>query len=196
MTIVLITILIMSVVLHEVSHGVVADRLGDPTARAAGRLTLNPIKHLDPVGSVVVPLALILSGTSFIFGWAKPVPYNPYYLRDRRWGPALVGMAGPLTNVSLAVVFGLAIRSGTLTGPVPQAIVVINLVLAVFNLIPIPPLDGSKLMYALLPAGLVSAYARLEPYGIVVAIGLVYFLGGYILSPPVRMLFRLLTGLG
>jgi Zn-dependent protease len=198
-----IVILIASVVLHELAHGVVAERLGDPTARNAGRLTLNPLKHLDPVGSLLVPLALVVStGGTFVFGWAKPVPYNPYYFRDRQWGPALVGLAGPLSNVVLALLFGLAIRWGLLYGHVPQllggvfvAVVVINLVLAVFNLIPIPPLDGSKLMYALLPRRYIPAYAQLETFGFVVVLGLVYFLGGHVLSRPVMLLFRLITGI-
>jgi Zn-dependent protease len=204
MTIVVsILVLVVSVVVHELSHGVVADRLGDPTARYAGRLTLNPLKHLDPLGSILVPLTLVVSGAPFVFGWAKPVPYNPYNLSDRRWGPALVGLAGPLSNVSLAVVFGLAIRWGNVEGPFLQAlgpvfvlIIFINLVLALFNLIPIPPLDGSKLVYALLPAGYLRAYARLEAFGFIIVIGLLYFFGGQILSRPVTLLFRLITGIG
>lgn len=193
---ILVTILVMSVVLHELSHGLVADRLGDPTARFAGRLTLNPLKHLDPLGSIFLPLLLIFSGSSFVFGWAKPVPYNPRNLRNRRWGPALVGVAGPVANIALALLFGLGIRSGALQGLLPHAVVLINLVLAVFNLIPIPPLDGSKLIYAVLPASYLRIYAQLETVGILVAVGFVYYLGGYILSPPVRFLFRLITGRG
>ena len=204
MTIILsILILVMSVVVHELSHGVVADRLGDPTARFAGRLTLNPLKHLDPVGSILVPLALVVSGAPFVFGWAKPVPYNPYNLSDRRWGPALVGLAGPLSNVGLAVLFGLAIRWGDVGGPILQAvgpvfvlIIFINLVLALFNLIPVPPLDGSKLVYALLPARYLRAYAQLEAFGFIIVIGLLYFFGGQLLSRPVTLLFRLITGIG
>lgn len=191
-----VTILVVSVVLHELSHGLVADRLGDPTARFAGRLTMNPLKHLDPVGSVLIPLLLVASGTSFIFGWAKPVPYNPRYLRSRRWGSALVGAAGPAANVGLALLFGFGIRAGFLQGQIAYLVVLINLVLAVFNMLPIPPLDGSKLVYAFLPAAHLRLYAQLEPVGIIVVVGLVYFLGGYILSPPVLLLFRLITGLG
>ena len=204
MTIILsILILVVSVVVHEVSHGVVADRLGDPTARFAGRLTLNPLKHLDPLGSILVPLTLVVSGAPFVFGWAKPVPYNPYNLSDRRWGPALVGLAGPLSNISLAVLFGLAIRWGDTGGPFLQAlgpifvlIIFINLVLALFNLIPIPPLDGSKLVYALLPARYLRAYAQLETFGFIIVIGLLYVFGGQLLSRPVTLLFRLITGIG
>lgn len=197
-----ILVLVVSVVLHELSHGIVADRLGDPTARYAGRLTLNPLKHLDPIGSIVVPLSLVVSGSPFVFGWAKPVPYNPYNLQDRRWGPALVGLAGPLSNIGLAVFFGLAIRWGDIHGPFLEAlgtvfvvIVLVNLVLATFNLIPIPPLDGSKLVYALLPVAYLRLYARLETYGFIIVLGILYFFGGYILSRPVGFLFRLITGL-
>jgi Zn-dependent protease len=191
-----IVILIVSVVLHEVSHGVVADRLGDPTARYAGRLTLNPLRHLDPVGSVILPAVLVVSGAPFVFGWAKPVPFNPRYLRHRRWGPALVGLAGPATNLVLAVLAGLLIRWDVAGGTFPVMVVVINLVLAVFNLLPVPPLDGSRLVAALLPPAYLQWYARLEGAGILIAIVLVYALGGYILGPPVRVLFRLITGSG
>ena len=191
-----IAILIISVVLHEVSHGAVADRLGDPTARLAGRLTLNPLKHLDPMGSVIIPATLALSGSPFVFGWAKPVPYNPHYLRYGRLGPALVGIAGPLTNLGIALAVGLLIRAGALDGPIAVAVVIINLVLAVFNLIPIPPMDGSRLLAAFLPVAALRLYAQLERGGILVALALVYLLGGYILGPPVRFLFRAITGLG
>jgi len=203
MTILSILVLVVSVVLHELSHGIVADRLGDPTARYAGRLTLNPLKHIDPVGSILLPLSLVVLGAPFVFGWAKPVPYNPYNLSDRRWGPALVGLAGPLSNVGLAVMFGLVIRWGDVHGPFLEAlgsvfvlIVFINLVLALFNLIPIPPLDGSKLVYALLPVRYIRAYARLEAFGLIIVIGLLYFFGGYMLSWPVTFAFRLITGMG
>jgi Zn-dependent protease len=193
-TVLLIAILVVSVVLHELAHGLVADRLGDPTARLAGRLTLNPLPHLDPVGSVLLPAALAVSGSSFLFGWAKPVPFNPLHLRDRRWGPALVGVAGPLANVLLAAVAALGVRHGVPGTPVLQAVVVINLVLAVFNLIPIPPLDGSRLVSPVLPRELRRVFARVERVGMVLVVGLVYFYGGRILSPPVRFLYRALTG--
>ena len=192
----LLSILVVSAVLHELSHGMVAERLGDPTARLAGRLTLNPIPHLDPVGSILLPAMLVLSGSPFVFGWAKPVPFNPRYLRNRRWGPALVGAAGPLANLSLAVLAGIALRGGVPGAPVLYAIVVINLVLAVFNLIPVPPLDGSRLVYPLLPASLRYGYARLERVGIILVFGLVYVLGGPLLSVPVRFLSRVITGVG
>ncbi len=149
-----IIILFMSVIIHEVSHGFAAGLQGDPTAKLAGRLTLNPLAHIDPIGSIVVPIITSLGG--FPFGWAKPVPFNPYNLRSQRWGELIVAIAGPLSNILLALVFGLIIRFGGHTLPVPFlslsfAIVFINFSLAIFNLIPIPPLDGSKVLFAFLP---------------------------------------------
>jgi len=198
-----ILVLIASVVLHELSHGFMAERLGDGTAREAGRLTLNPLKHLDPVGSFLVPLALVAStGGSFVFGWAKPVPYNPYRLRNRRWGPALVGAAGPLANIGLAIAFGLTLRWGDPYSPLLRVgasvcamVVIINLVLALFNLIPIPPLDGSRILHAFLPPATMRAYVKLERYGFLIVVGVVYFLGQTILSRPVMFLFQLITGI-
>lgn len=175
-----IVVLVMSVVVHEVSHGAMAFWLGDPTAKYAGRLTLNPFKHLDWWGSLVVPLIMIFT-LGIGFGWAKPVPYNPYNLRDQRKGPALVGLAGPLSNILVALVFGLLARfmymsslikldiiqnllsrnyenlASSISGSfssifflIFSMIIIINVFLAFFNLIPIPPLDGSKLIFAIL----------------------------------------------
>ncbi|MDP3956182.1 MAG: site-2 protease family protein [bacterium] len=149
-----VIILIFSAIVHEVAHGYVALYLGDPTAKLAGRLTLNPLNHLDPFGSVLLPLLLAITGTPFIFGYAKPVPYNPYNLGGGKWGPALVAMAGPASNLVIAILASLAMRAGLFNGPalsVGILIVVINVVLAIFNLLPVPPLDGSKVLFALLP---------------------------------------------
>ena len=152
-----IIILIFSVIIHEVSHGYAALYLGDVTAKYAGRLTLNPIKHIDPVGSIILPLLFAISGSGVILGWAKPVPYNPYNLRNKKWGELIVAIAGPASNILIAVIFGLLIRFSGILG-LPTAfvqlsisVVLINLVLAIFNLIPIPPLDGSKVLFAFLP---------------------------------------------
>ncbi len=190
-------ILIMSVVVHEVSHGYAAQSLGDPTARLAGRLTLNPLKHLDPVGSFVVPLITWFSG-GFVFGWAKPVPYNPYNLRPSRWSEAFVAIAGPLSNIALAICFGLLIRFATGLFPVGAItifamIVLVNISLAIFNLIPIPPLDGSKILFAFLPLHLSHVREMLERYGFVLVIIFVITLSHF-LVPAVSGLFHLITG--
>lgn len=197
-----IAVLVMSVVIHEVSHGFVAGMLGDPTARLAGRLTLNPIKHLDPVGSVFVPLMLSLIPGMPILGWAKPVPYNPYNLKARRWGPALVAFAGPASNFIVAIFFSLLIRFGIIGAFLPPAavglslaIVVINVVLGLFNLIPVPPLDGSKILFAALPYRLRSIEATLERFQFVFIL-VVLFFAGSILVPAVGVVVKFLTGYG
>lgn len=158
-----VAIILFSVIVHEVMHGVVADRLGDPTARYAGRLTLNPIPHIDPLGSIIVPFLSSFGG--FFFGWAKPVPYNPYnFTRMRISGEAIVAAAGPLSNLAIAILFGLLIRFG-----VPPdlfliflKIVAINCSLAILNFIPIPPLDGSKVLASVLPQPLKDGYDTLR----------------------------------
>ena len=193
-----IIVLIMSVVVHEVSHGYIANSLGDPTARLAGRLTLNPIKHLDPVGSVLVPIFTYLIG-GFIFGWAKPVPYNPYNLRGGKWGPALVAAAGPLSNFLLAIIFGIVLRIVTPLSVIPEAalslielIVLINIVLGIFNLIPIPPLDGSKVLFALLPPSMRNVENFFTRYQLILIVALIFFAWRFIL-PLVYFIFSLLT---
>ena len=149
-----ILILLASVVLHELAHGYTADRLGDPTARLQGRITLNPLAHLDWLGSFMVPGLLLLSGAPFVFGWAKPVPFNPYNLRNPKWGGALIAVMGPVTNLLIA---GIAALVLSFVDPSPvlalilQGTVIINIALAVFNLVPIPPLDGHHILFALLP---------------------------------------------
>ena len=194
-----ILILILSVVVHEVAHGWAAYFLGDPTAKLAGRLTLNPIPHLDPMGSFLVPL-LTYSLGGFIFGWAKPVPYNPYNLRAGRAGPALVAIAGPVANIFLAACFSVIVRLAI--GVVPLAfiqlaamVVVVNLGLAIFNLIPIPPLDGSKILFALIPYRYHSVEEILNRYQLFFAILAITVIAPLIL-PVVSFLFQLGTGLG
>jgi Zn-dependent protease len=147
-----VAITIVSVALHEFSHGYAAYLQGDLTAKYAGRLTPNPLAHLDLLGSVIVPGLLLLSGSP-AFGWAKPVPYNPYNLRNRRWGEVLVAAAGPLSNVVLALIFGLVARlvgQGSPLFDFAYVIVVVNVALALFNMMPVPPLDGSKILGGLL----------------------------------------------
>lgn len=195
-TIFQIAILIMSVVVHEASHGFMARRLGDRTAEYAGRLTLNPIRHIDLWGSVIVPLILAISKAGFIIGWAKPVPVNPYNLRNQRWGEAMVAVAGPASNVFLAVVFGLLLRFGFIPSSAVLAvgaIVAINLILAVFNLVPIPPLDGSKILFALLPPRFFHIRETLERYGLIFAVIFILFLWQFV-SPLVGWLFQLIIG--
>jgi len=201
-----IIILIFSVVLHEVAHGYMANYLGDPTARLQGRLTLNPLKHLDPIGSVVLPLMLKLTGSPVLIGYAKPVPYNPYNLKGR-YDEALVAFAGPGTNILLALIFGLAIRFfGEVLDPsllVAFAIIAsINIMLAIFNLIPLPPLDGSKILSILLPSPLAAGYERFrfafERLGILGGVLLLLFLFFFLMPyfvATIQFFFRLLTGL-
>lgn len=202
-----IGIVILSIIFHEVAHGFVADWLGDPTARYAGRLTLNPVPHIDPVGSIAIPGILALTGSPFLIGWAKPVPYNPYNLRNQRWGEALVGASGPLTNVLIALIFGLILRfsgdlglSGATLG-ILVTVVYANLVLAIYNMIPIPPLDGSKVLAAILPTQMRMGYKRLEtsmyalgPFGLImVSLVAIYLLWPF-LSTFVAFLFSLIVG--
>jgi Zn-dependent protease len=202
-----IIIVILSIIFHEVAHGFVADWLGDPTARYAGRLTLNPLPHIDPMGSIAIPGILALTGSPFLIGWAKPVPYNPYNLRNQRWGEALVGAAGPLTNLCIAFAFGTLLRFaaplGLSSDMLSLCVMVIstNLVLALYNLIPIPPLDGSKILRALLPGQLRAAFGSLEqsmyalgPVGLIlVSVGAIYLLWPF-LSGLVQILFALMVG--
>jgi Zn-dependent protease len=182
-----IIVLVFSVVIHEVSHGVVAERLGDPTARLAGRLTLNPLKHLDPFGSVILPLLLhYASQGTFWFGWAKPVPYDPRNLRHPGRDAALVAAAGPVSNLLLALVFGLLFRFfapgvgevsavGELFPSLLAQVVIVNVWLAIFNLVPIPPLDGSKVLFWFLPESAYELRAFLERYGFFILLFFIFF---------------------
>ena len=189
-----IVILIFSVVVHEVSHGMIAYKLGDQTAKLQGRLTLNPLKHLDPIGSFIVPLVLILLPGDFVFGWAKPVPINSYNFRNPRLGNLLVSLAGPLSNFIFAWLLAILTRylaDGTILILLEYTIW-INLALAVFNLLPIPPLDGSHILeYFLAPYQLEWMY-RLQQYGFIILIAFMMF-GFPILSAVVEYLYRLIT---
>jgi Zn-dependent protease len=194
-----IAILIMSVVIHEISHGFMAEYFGDKTARFAGRLTLNPIKHLDLFGSILLPALLVISHSPFLIGWAKPVPYNPNNLRDRKWGTIAVASAGVIANFSLAIFFGLILRfSQSLNVPsgfpfIISSIVLVNLALGIFNLVPIPPLDGSKILFNLLPASSFGVLSYLERYSIVLVLIFIIFFSNY-LFPILTFLYHLITG--
>ncbi|KKP80422.1 MAG: Peptidase M50 [Parcubacteria group bacterium GW2011_GWB1_35_5] len=196
----IIIILIMSVVIHEVSHGYAALALGDPTAKYQGRLTLNPISHLDPIGSFFVPLIGYFAG-GFIVGWAKPVPFNPYNLRNQRWGEALVAVAGPISNIALAILFGLTIRFLPEYINISQSflnlassVVLINIILAIFNLIPIPPLDGSKILFAFLPYKWQALRQSFERFGLILVFIFILFIW-QIMSHIIGFIFTLLTGI-
>ena len=192
-------ILIFSIVIHEVSHGYMAERLGDPTARLAGRLTLNPLVHIDPLGSVILPLLTFFT-TGTVFGWAKPVPYNPYNLRNGKTGELMVALAGPLSNLSIAVIFSILIRIGTAYGTFGDSaiqifavVVIVNIALAIFNLIPIPPLDGSKILFSLLPYHLRGIQTFLERYSLAFIVALLLFWSS--ISIIAVYIFQFLTGI-
>jgi len=162
-----IVVLILSIIVHEVAHGYAAEALGDPTAKLAGRLTLNPVPHIDPIGSILIPAVMVLTNAGMLFGWAKPVPYNPHNLRNKRWGEAIVGIAGVATNILIAVVFAflarLAFGAGEETfGGVLATVSLVNLFLGLFNLIPFPPLDGFTVLRGILPYRYAISMRHLE----------------------------------
>ncbi|MEK7593860.1 MAG: site-2 protease family protein [Patescibacteria group bacterium] len=195
-----IVILIFSVIVHEVAHGYAADYLGDPTARLQGRLTLNPVPHIDMLGSIILPALLIFSQAGFVIGWAKPVPYNPYNLKNQRSGTFIVAIAGVFTNFLIALFFGLLVRFSGELGIGSQAfleiasmVIFVNVLLGVFNLIPIPPLDGSKVLFSLLSPTLYYIEEFLSRYSIILLILLIFFLWRLVL-PLVYFLFALFSG--
>ncbi len=196
-----IIVLIFSVIIHEISHGYVALALGDSTAKDAGRLTLNPIKHLDLFGSILLPLLLFFAHAP-IFGWAKPVPYDPRFLKNPKRAAGLIGGAGPASNFLLALVFALIVRlMVTLPGSdltagfflLCNAIIQINIALAFFNLIPIPPLDGSKVLFALLPRRFAAFEQLLNQYGFFLLVILLIFGVGF-LGPLISNTYLFLVG--
>ncbi|HBB38088.1 MAG: hypothetical protein UV82_C0002G0076 [Candidatus Magasanikbacteria bacterium GW2011_GWD2_43_18] len=194
-TIFLIFVIVFSAIIHEYAHGWMANQLGDQTAKYAGRLTLNPLKHIDPIGSILLPLLLIPTG--FLFAYAKPVPYNPYNLRDQKWGSLKVALAGPLSNFILAFLFGITLQlmpASPMTGFL-YIIVYANVLLGVFNLVPIPPLDGSKVLFAFLPASAVRVRQVLEQFGFLILIVFIMTFA-HILTPVIQFFVNLFVGGG
>jgi Zn-dependent protease len=206
-----IIIVIFSAVIHEVAHGFVAYKLGDPTAKLAGRLTLNPLKHLDPFGSILLPFLLSLMPGNIIFGWAKPVPYNPYNLKNPEKMTAYIAVAGPLSNIFLAILFAFfsrIISSSSFTFLFPyylinnlnyllSIIVMINITLAIFNLLPIPPLDGSKIARFLIPQKFHSLKRFFDEdnyYGWIILLIFIFF-GYSLIFPVIHFIFKLLLGI-
>ena len=198
---------IFAITVHEVSHGFVARLCGDRTAEMVGRLTLNPLKHVDPMGTVVVPLVMLLLPGNFIFGWAKPVPVAQRNLKNPRRDMAIVAAAGPASNIVMAVIWALVAKLAVLLNlesltpwlvNVGAVGIVFNLVLAVVNLLPIPPLDGGRVVSNLLPAGVSDKFDRIESYGFMIIIGLLVFgVLGRVIGPPIHFLRDLIiTALG
>jgi len=199
----LIIILIFSVIIHEISHGAMANYLGDPTAKYAGRITLNPLKHLDPIGSVILPIFLILmaklTGGGIIFGWAKPVPINPYNFQDKKYGEAKVALSGPGSNLAVALVFGLTLRFIPALSVLPglylifSYIVYINILLAVVNLLPIPPLDGSHIFFTFIPSSMQNIKIFLSQFGFFILLFIIFFLFHWI-GLIVNWIFTFIVG--
>lgn len=195
---IVVGVILFSMTIHEVMHGMVAYWLGDDTAKMQGRLTLNPIKHIDPFLTLLLPVVLLLIGGP-IFGGAKPVPYNPARVRYDEWGAALVAIAGPLTNLVLAFIFFsvsvlLNVDSNSLAGIIMSYFVMVNLGFFVFNMIPIPPLDGSRVLYALAPEPVQRVMQTIERYGIILVFAIVMLGGGVIgsfMGKAIQAIYRL-----
>ncbi len=196
---------LFAITLHEVAHGWVASKLGDSTAKMLGRLSLNPIKHIDPIGTIVVPLVMVLV-SGFAFGWAKPVPVNMNNLNNPRKDMAIVAMAGPLANVAMAIFWVIFLKLVSITVSdlniakglmaMGQAGIIINLVLFVFNLFPIPPLDGSKVLSGFLPRSAALMMDKIEPYGFFIVVGLLYFgILGTVMNPIISFFMNTLNSL-
>ncbi len=202
-----VIVLVISVVIHEVAHGWAANALGDPTAKLQGRLSLNPLRHIDPFGSVLVPAILVLTNSSFLFGWAKPVPYNPYNLKNQRWGEAIVGVAGVAVNLFIAVLFALIARfafgAGMVEfGTLASLVTLVNLSLGIFNLLPIPPLDGFTVLRGILPFRASMKMREIEDRiqsGGFLSLVLFLLFFAYFLAAPfgmlIRSVFRFLVGI-
>lgn len=200
----MIIVLIISVIIHEMAHGYAANWLGDPTARLQGRLSPNPLVHLDPFMSVLLPGLLIASGSPLLFGAAKPVPYNPYNFTNQKWGEAIVAAAGPAANIAIAAVFAVLIRFHDVLGfsgafiQLATSVVLLNIFLAFFNLVPLPPLDGSKILPKFLPFSLAMKYNDFRRYlemNVFMGFAVIIFLFVFLLADPLYLMTLQLTGL-
>jgi Zn-dependent protease len=195
-------ILIFSVIVHEISHGYAAYKFGDPTAKVNGRLTFNPIPHIDIIGTLILPLMLVVTGSQFIFGWAKPVPVNPMNFREPKRDMMLTSLFGPLSNLGLAIVFSILYRvsaflgfSNTIFAAGFQYGAAINVLLFVFNLLPIPPLDGSKVLMFFLPDNVAEAFRKVERFGFIIIIVLLYLgILGNVIYPFMSIILFFLLG--
>lgn len=198
--------ILFAVSVHEAAHGWMAEKFGDPTARLQGRITLNPIPHIDLVGSILVPIALIIigkiTGTLFVFGWAKPVPVNPYNLKNPKKDNMFIAAAGPLSNILTAVIgiilfvlFKTMLLKVTVLAMLLVNVIMTSIILAVLNLIPIPPLDGSHIVEGMLKGEALSTYQKIRPYGFIILIALLYIgILDMILTPIMNFVFRILGG--
>ncbi|MBZ1345425.1 MAG: site-2 protease family protein [Candidatus Nealsonbacteria bacterium] len=194
----ILIVLFFSIVIHEVAHGSMAYHLGDSTAKHSGRLSLNPLKHIDFFGTILLPLFLILmtQGRGPIFGWAKPVPVNPYNFQDQKWGMLKVAIAGPAVNFLIALIFGFSIRFLNLPQPFLfffSIIVIYNFLWGIFNLIPLPPLDGSHILFTFLPEKFSEIKLFLQQYGFFILIFFIFFGLGRIFQGAI-LLYYLITG--
>ncbi|MDD5291629.1 MAG: site-2 protease family protein [Candidatus Omnitrophica bacterium] len=190
-----ILLFFLAVVMHEFAHGWIAYKLGDPTAKYSGRLTLNPLAHIDPIGTIILPLFLIITNSPILFGWAKPVPVNFFRLNHPKKDMIWVGLAGPAANILVAIIISIIIKLRIAFMPVPilQYFMSLNIVLAVFNLIPIPPLDGSRVIMGLLPPQLAYRYMQLEQFGFIIIVAMLYLgLFRVIVWPIVSIILRFL----
>ncbi|MCK4232911.1 site-2 protease family protein [candidate division WOR-3 bacterium] len=199
-----VVILLLSIIIHEISHGFAALKLGDPTAKMSGRLTLNPIPHIDILGTIILPVMLVVMGSPFLFGWAKPVPVNPLNFRNPKRDMMITSLFGPLSNLALAIIFAVLYRVFLilgLKGNIPLQVfefgAAINILLFCFNLLPIPPLDGSKVLMYFMPDNIAEGFSKIERFGFIIIFGL-FFLGilGGILYPIMSIILYFLLGAG
>ena len=194
-------VLLFSVIIHEISHGYAAYMLGDTTAKDSGRLTLNPLKHIDPFGSIILPLTLFIIQSPVMFGWAKPVPFDPRNLKNPKRDSGFIGLAGPASNYSIAIIFAIILKLAIILGLSAggalvifiNIIILVNVVLATFNLVPLPPLDGSKILFAILPRGTEKFQMLLERYGFFILLFFIFF-GFQLLVPLILSIYHLLGG--